>query len=87
MEQFTLIVVTPQRRVIEAAAVWADVPAESGWMRVLPGHAPTLGELGAGEVRYQDAAGATRGIQVNGGFLEVLGERVTLLADSATSKA
>ncbi|HEY7838349.1 MAG TPA: hypothetical protein VIC54_07095 [Terriglobales bacterium] len=82
-ESIQLIVVTPQRRVLDTAAEWVDVPAASGAMRVLPGHAPTLGELGEGEVRYQDAAGATHGIQVGGGFLEVLGERVTLLADSA----
>lgn len=84
-DSFTLIVVTPQRKVLEAAAAWADVPAESGWMRVLPGHAPTLGELGAGEVRYQDAAGASHGVKVTGGFVEVLGDRVTLLADAATA--
>lgn len=80
-DTFTLSVVTPQRRVLEAAAVWADVPAASGQMRVLPGHAPTLGDLGAGEVRYQDAQGATHSLNVTGGFVEVLGERVTLLAD------
>lgn len=82
-EQFTLVVVTPQKRVLEAAAAWADIPAASGQMRVLPGHAPTLGALGAGEVRYQDAAGGeTRGFAVTGGFVEVLGDRVTVLADA-----
>jgi F-type H+-transporting ATPase subunit epsilon len=78
-----LAVVTPQRQVLETQARWVDIPAASGQMRALPEHAPTLGELGAGAVRYETAAGAEQSFTVSGGFFEVLGDRVTLLADSA----
>ncbi|MGH9488718.1 MAG: F0F1 ATP synthase subunit epsilon [Terriglobales bacterium] len=79
-----LVLVTPQKLVLSAPARWVEIPATSGQMRALPEHAPTLGELGRGAVRYEDTAGATRSVQVTGGFFEVLGDKVTLLADAAT---
>jgi F-type H+-transporting ATPase subunit epsilon len=79
-----LAVVTPQRQVLEAQALWVDIPATSGQMRALPEHAPTLGELGAGLVRYEAAHGGEQSFTVSGGFFEVLADKVTLLADSAT---
>ena len=87
MQTMALIVVTPQRQVLSTQVQWVDLPAASGQMRALPEHAPTLGALGAGEVRYQDAAGAEKSFTVSGGFLEVLSDKVTLLADSAGEKA
>lgn len=83
MATLELIIVTPQRQVLETAAQWVELPAASGQMRVLPEHAPTLGELGAGVVRYQDAAGAEQPLVVSGGFFEVLGGKITLLADAS----
>ena len=83
MDTVELIIVTPRRQALTAAAQWVDLPAASGQMQVLPGHAPTLGALGAGVVRYRDAAGADQRLVVSGGFLEVLGGKVTLLADAA----
>ncbi|MGH9481166.1 MAG: F0F1 ATP synthase subunit epsilon, partial [Terriglobales bacterium] len=57
-ETMQLSVVTPQRPTLEVEARWVEIPAASGQMRALPGHAPTLGELGAGAVRYETPAGA-----------------------------
>lgn len=82
-DRMALSVVTPQRQVLEAEAQWVEIPAASGQMRALPEHAPTLGVLGAGTVRYATAAGAEQQLEISGGFFEVLGDRVTLLADSA----
>ncbi|HXE31270.1 MAG TPA: hypothetical protein VN515_05665 [Terriglobales bacterium] len=79
-----LVVVTPQRQVLDTDAQWVDIPAASGAMRALPRHAPTLGVLGAGAVRYAAAAGEHE-VAVSGGFFEVLGDRVTVLADSTQS--
>ena len=83
-DHLQLIVVTPQKQVLDAPALWVDVPASSGELRALPEHAPTLGTLGDGTVRYQPQDGsAPRDLTVSGGFFEVLGDSVTLLADSA----
>lgn len=88
MSSLALIVVTPQRKALETAVAWVDIPAASGAMRALPEHAPTLGLLGAGPVRYQpEGGGAEAQLEVSGGFFEVLGDKVTLLADSASAPA
>ncbi len=79
-----LAVVTPQRQVLETEALWVEIPATSGQMRALPEHAPTLGELGAGRVRYEAAGGGEQSFEVSGGFFEVLADKVTLLADAAS---
>ena len=84
-DKIALSVVTPQRQLLSIDTQWVELPATSGQMRALPGHAPTLGELGAGQVRYQSAGAdaAEHSLQVSGGFFEVLGDKITLLADSA----
>ncbi|MGN6591556.1 MAG: ATP synthase F1 subunit epsilon [Terriglobales bacterium] len=88
MDTLQLTIVTPQRQVLDAAVRWVDVPASSGELRALPDHAPTLGALGAGTVRYE-AAGqpGEQTVAVRGGFFEVLADKVTLLADAAGSDA
>jgi F-type H+-transporting ATPase subunit epsilon len=56
-------------------------------MEVLYGHAPLLAELGAGDVRLHGAKGENlepeQIFNVNWGFVEVLPERVTILAQDA----
>lgn len=82
MPTLALTVVTPQKLALEAPAQWVEIPAASGQMRALPEHAPTLGTLGAGALRYQTEAGEEKEVPVSGGFFEVLGDRVTVLADA-----
>ncbi|MGH9476120.1 MAG: F0F1 ATP synthase subunit epsilon [Terriglobales bacterium] len=84
-DTLTLILVTPQKLVLSAKAHWVEIPATSGEMRALPGHAPTLGELGEGTLRYEAASGTEQNrqsVKIKGGFFEVLGDKVTLLADA-----
>lgn len=81
-ETLKLVLVTPQKLVFSAEARWVEIPATSGEMRALPEHAPTLGELGKGAVRFEAAEGGEKTVVVTGGFFEVLGDKVTLLADA-----
>ncbi len=54
-----------------------------GELGVLPGHAPLLGQLAEpGEVRIKGTAQGDLAFEVNGGFLSVTGEGVTVLAES-----
>lgn len=56
-----------------------------GELGVLPGHAPLLGQLAnPGAVRVKLADGGELAYQVDGGFLSVTAEGVTVLAESAT---
>lgn len=81
--------VTPERTLFESEAMAVELPSKSGDMEVLYGHAPLLAELGAGDVRIhagpgleQHSAGTTR-YNVSWGFVEVLPDRVTILASDA----
>ena len=64
-----------------------ELPAKNGYMEVLYGHAPLLAELGAGDVTLHGAGGETAGesdrYNVSWGFVEVLPDRVTILANDA----
>ncbi|MGH9467929.1 MAG: hypothetical protein ACRD1Y_11300 [Terriglobales bacterium] len=42
--------------------------------------------MGQGRVRFEDASGKEQSVEVRGGFFEVLGDKVTLLADAAGVK-
>jgi len=77
-----LEVVTPSRRVLEGRAREVRIPGALGELGVLPGHTPLLTSLGTGEVTWFD--GNTTGrLVVQGGFVEVQADAVTVLASIA----
>ncbi|MGD0787217.1 MAG: ATP synthase F1 subunit epsilon [Terracidiphilus sp.] len=88
--QLRVRLVTPERTLFEHAASAVELPAKSGCMEVLYGHAPLVSELGAGDVIVHGGAdGDSAGSQdvtrynVSWGFVEVLPDRVTILASDA----
>jgi F-type H+-transporting ATPase subunit epsilon len=81
--QLKVRLVTPDRILVDQIADAVEVPSKSGYLEVLYGHAPLLAELGAGEVRLHGGEGGDQRFNVARGFVEVLPERVTILAESA----
>jgi F-type H+-transporting ATPase subunit epsilon len=84
--------VTPERILVEQDADAVELPATTGYMEVLYGHAPLLAELGAGDVTiYGGTGGQNAGnsdrYNVTWGFVEVLPDRVTILANDALAPA
>src|SRR4051794_25457602 len=77
-----VVVVTPEQAVLDEAADFVAVPMYDGELGVLPGRAPLIGRLGAGELRLQQA-NAVRRYFVDGGFVQVRSDVVTLLTDKA----
>ena len=77
-----LDIVTPDRRVVVAHADDVVIPAKAGEIDILPGHAPFLGLLGTGILRFVAEGKAIR-LRVSGGFIEVDHDRVVLLCESA----
>jgi F-type H+-transporting ATPase subunit epsilon len=75
--------VTPDRLLLDATAEAVDLPSSSGYMEALYGAAPLLAELGAGEVRLHGGTAGEQRFFVAWGFVEVLPERVTILAETA----
>jgi F-type H+-transporting ATPase subunit epsilon len=88
--QLRVRLVTPERTLFEHTASAVELPARSGYMEVLYGHAPLMAELGAGDVTVHGAAEKESGgpetvtrYNVSWGFAEVLPDRVTILASDA----
>src|SRR5580693_4445449 len=87
--QLRVRLVTPERVLFEADAAAVELPAKNGYMEVLFGHAPLLAELGAGDVTVHGGgdgdggAGRESRYNVSWGFVEVLPDRVTILASEA----
>ena len=75
--------VTPDRILLDATADAVELPSSSGYLEALYGHAPLLAELGAGEVRLHGGSSGDQKFFVAWGFVEVLPERVTILAEEA----
>jgi F-type H+-transporting ATPase subunit epsilon len=79
---FELEIVTPERRVVSEPAEELQIPGRSGYLGILPGHAPLLTELAVGEMTYRNAQGLHR-FAIAWGFAEVLPDKVTILAETA----
>src|SRR6201996_9449521 len=75
--------VTPDRVLVDGTAEAVELPSMSGYLEALYGAAPLLAELGAGEVRLHGGNSGDQRFFVAWGFVEVLPERVTILAETA----
>ena len=75
-------VVSPERAVFDGAADAVVAPAFDGQVGILSRHAPFLTLLGTGvlQLRQGGEAGSSR-FQVAGGFLQVVGDAVRVVAD------
>ena len=81
-ETFQLEIVTPTKLLVKDAAEEAQIPAVNGYLGILPGHAPLVSELGVGEITYK-SNGVAHALSVAWGFVEVLPQKVTILAEAA----
>ena len=81
-KQLLLEVVTPDRLVLSTEADVVVCPGVEGQFGVLVGHIPFLSALDIGEMYYRKG-GQTEYLAVSGGFAEVTGEKVTIVAESA----
>ena len=77
-----LEVVTPERLVVNDTAEYIEIPGKTGYLGVLPGHAPLITELAVGEISYRNG-NQTKRLAVAWGFAEVLQDKVTILAETA----
>ena len=81
-DTFTLEVVTPARQVVRESVTEAQIPVLGGYIGVLPGHTPLLAEMGDGELTYR-IGNREFSCTAFGGFVEVLSDRVIVLADDS----
>jgi F-type H+-transporting ATPase subunit epsilon len=76
------VVVTPEKAMIDEPADFVAVPMFDGELGVLPGRAPVIGRLGYGELRIRRGT-QTRRFFIDGGFVQVRGNLVTVLTARA----
>ena len=74
--------VTPERSIAHDDVDEVEIPGQEGYFGVLPGHAPMLAALRAGGLWYRKGSEKTHAF-VDGGFAEVLPDRVAILAQVA----
>jgi F-type H+-transporting ATPase subunit epsilon len=81
--KFPLEIVTPSRIVFRGEACSIVVPGVVAPIGILAGHIPFLTILDIGEVMVREEPDVVRYLALSGGFLEVLPDKVTILADTA----
>ena len=83
-ESIHLDIVTPEKQLFSGAVDRVTVPSTKGYLGILPGHAPLLAELGIGTISYR-IGDREELMTCAWGFIEVLPERVVVLAQTAES--
>ena len=79
MARLRCTVVTPERTAFDVETTFVVVPLYDGELGIAPGHTPLIGRLGYGELRVTLPDGQQSRYYVDGGFVEVSGETVTIL--------
>ena len=77
-----LVVVTPEKKVVETTADQVELPGQLGYLGILPGHAPLISLLTTGVLSYR-TGGTEKSLAISAGFVEVAGDSVSVLADLA----
>ena len=75
-----LEILTPEKKVFEGDVTIVTFPGSDGSFQVLNDHAPLISLLKDGVVEYKSKE-ATRQVTITGGVVEVLKNKVILLAD------
>lgn len=79
-----LEILTPEKKVFEGNVTIATFPGEDGSFQVMDHHAPLISLLKQGVVEYK-SKGASQTLTISGGVVEVLKNRVVLLADGVVT--
>lgn len=77
-------VLTPEGQVYEGEATMVVAPASDGQIGIQPRHAALITSLGKGKLRIKTASEGEKEWQLEGGFLEVLNDKLTVLADKVS---
>jgi F-type H+-transporting ATPase subunit epsilon len=78
---FLLQVATPEKLVVRNDASEAQIPGSNGMLGILPGHAPLISEIEAGELSYT-MDGKRHVLAVAKGWVEISGNTVRVLVDA-----
>jgi F-type H+-transporting ATPase subunit epsilon len=84
MTQLHCVVITPEKTTVDELADFVALPLFDGEIGIAPGRGPLIGRLGLGELRLS-IGGKTQRYYIDGGFVEVHENVVSVLTDEALS--
>lgn len=76
-------IVTPEKLVLKEMVMQVTIPTTSGEITVLPDHIPLVSILKPGVLELKKEDGSLGIMSVSGGFVEVLKDKIVILADTA----
>jgi F-type H+-transporting ATPase subunit epsilon len=76
-------IVTPERTVLKESIRQITLPTKQGEITILPNHIPLIATLNPGVIHLRKADDTPEVLSVSGGFVEVLSNKVVILADTA----
>lgn len=80
-----LEILTPEKKLFSGEVYGVQMPGASGSFEVLEKHAPMVSALKAGKVKVlKDKQNHLAHFEIQGGFVEVLNNRVTVLVEGAS---
>lgn len=81
MANLKLVVLSPQKKILETECLEVTIPTIDGLITILPRHIPLFTQVASGEVRIKKADGPEASLAVAGGFANVHDNEITLLAE------
>jgi F-type H+-transporting ATPase subunit epsilon len=76
-----LEIITPEETLYSGDATLVQLPGIDGSFEILNNHAPLIAVLGKGKIRAQDAQKQQQSFEIKGGVVEVLRNKVLVLAE------
>ena len=80
-----VVVLSPEKEIFRGSATAVKVPGSGGQFEILKNHAPIVSALSRGTVKVKQENNDTLSIEVEGGFVEVLNNEVSLLVTGVKS--
>ncbi|HLW63909.1 MAG TPA: ATP synthase F1 subunit epsilon [Gemmataceae bacterium] len=77
-----IVIVTPERALLDVAADFVELPMFDGELGVLPGRQPLIGRLGIGELRLKQGEALKR-FFIDGGFAQIRANTISVLTPKA----
>lgn len=83
MADLRLVLVTPEKTLFDKPVSSIRVPMFDGSAGIYPGRAPLVGRLGVGELRLDSKEGESEAYFIEGGFIQIKNEQVSVLTNAA----
>ncbi|MDX2196177.1 MAG: ATP synthase F1 subunit epsilon [Cytophagales bacterium] len=81
-----LDVITPDKKVFDGEAAGVQLPGSDGSFEILNNHAPFITTLDKGTMKIRTTDKNTETMEISGGVVEVLANKVVVLAESVVKQ-